>query len=273
LPSEGRAAFNRAIAEQQSLVREIEDGERVATAPPWMPASLGVSSVVDYAYCPKRFYWSVVRPLPRFSGPAARIGTDIHRWIERRSSGQASLIELEDEPDLTAEELAGEPGRMERLRKAFLDSRFAGEVPLFTERPFLLHLDGFVVSGRIDAVYGAADGPWEVVDYKTGRRPSDDDPLVGLQLDLYALACVDVWHKRAEDIALTYLYLRSGEESSRPAGDVEETRRRVVEALREMSAGRFDATPGEHCRWCDFLSFCEPGKAFVKTLEARDPAT
>ena len=269
LSPEERAAYEGAVGEQQSLVREIEERERAASASPWMPSSIAVGSLVDYRYCPKRFYWSVIRPLPRFSGPAARIGTDVHRWIERRSSGQASLIELEDEPDLTAEELAGEPGRMDRLRRAFLDSRFADQVPLFTERPFLLHLDGFVVSGRIDAVYGAADGPWEVVDYKTGRRPSDDDDLGGLQLDLYALACTDVWRKRQEDLTLTYLYLRTGEESSRSAGDVEETRRRAVAALREMAAGRFDATPGPYCRWCDFLPFCEPGREFVETMESR----
>jgi DNA helicase-2/ATP-dependent DNA helicase PcrA len=149
---------------------------------------------------------------------------------------------------------------MERLRQAFLDSRFAGTVPLFTERPFLLHLDGFVVSGRIDAVYGVADGPWEVVDYKTGRRPSDDDPLTGLQLDLYALACVDVWSKKPEDLKLTYLYLGTGEESTRAAGDVEETRARAAEALRGIAAGQFQPTPGDYCRWCDFLQFCEPGR-------------
>src|SRR5439155_7563348 len=198
LSGEERAAFASVAGEQQSLVREIEDRERVAAPSPWMPSPIAVGSLVDYRYCPKRFYWSVIRPLPRFSGPAARIGTDVHRWIERRSTGQATLIELEDEPDLTAEELIDDHGRVESLRRAFLESRFADRVPLFTERPFLLHIDGSVVSGRIDAVYGAAEGAWEIVDYKTGKQPSADDEFAGLQLDLYALACVDVWRQRTE---------------------------------------------------------------------------
>ena len=50
-------------------------------------------------------------------------------------------------------------------------SRFNREVPLFTERPFLLSIDGHVVNGRIDAIFGGPDGGWEVVDYKTGRQP------------------------------------------------------------------------------------------------------
>ena len=259
-----RAAYETASAEARTLALDLAERAVTPGSPPWMPSSIAVGSVVDYGRCPKRFYWSVVRPLPRFTGPAARIGTEIHRWIERQASGQASLIELDEAPDLTPEELVGEVGRTERLREAFLQSRFAQTVPLFAERPFLLHLDGSVLSGRIDAIYGRADGAWEIVDYKTGRRPSDDDPLTWLQLDVYALACVDVWRKRPEDLRLTYLYLNTREEATRDVRDVEETRAGVIETLRGIAAERFDPTPGEHCRSCDFLSFCDAGKGYVE---------
>jgi DNA helicase II / ATP-dependent DNA helicase PcrA len=262
-----RSEYERAAFEERTLALELVERARATSTPRWMPSTIGVGSVVDYGRCPKRFYWSTVRPLPRFSGPAARIGTEIHRWIERQASGQASLIELDEAPDLTPEELVGEPGRMERLREAFLDSRFAQTVPLFAERPFLLNLEGSVLSGRIDAIYGRPDGAWEIVDYKTGRRPSDDDPLTWLQLDIYALACVDVWRKPPADLTLTYLYLNTREEASRPAGDVEATRARVLETLRGIVRERFDPTPGEHCRSCDFLSFCEAGQKYVASRE------
>src|SRR5712691_4810728 len=113
-------------------------------------------------------------------------------------------------------------------------------------------------------MFGAADGPWEIVDYKTGRRPPEADPLSGLQLDLYALACSEVWHKRAEDLTLTYFYLATGEEVSRAAGDSAETRNRAVSALRGIAAREFEPTPSEQCRWCDFLPFCDAGKAYVQ---------
>ena len=241
------------------IERETESADRL-----WLPPAVSVSSVIDYARCPKRFYWSVVRPLPRFSGPAARIGTEIHRWIEQQGQAQATLLQIEDVPDLTDEELAGQPGRTSELRRRFLESRFAGLVPLYAERPFLLSLHGFRVSGRIDAIYGTDDGPWGVVDYKTGKRPAEGDPFAGLQLDLYALACIDVWGKRAEDLTLTYLYLASGEEVSHPAGEPDEIRTRVRGWLRDVAAGHFEPTPGEHCEWCDFRPFCEAGRAFLE---------
>ena len=253
-------AFDVEAGRLRTLAAHLTEREMEPPSPPALPTTVSAGGIVDYATCPKRFYWSAVRPLPRFSGPAARVGTQVHAWIERRASGQASLIELEESPDLTAEELAGEPGKVERLQQAFLSSRFAGVTPLWAERAFLLHVDGFVVSGRIDAVYGTPEGPWEIVDYKTGRKPEADDPLAWLQLDVYALACTEVWRKRPEDLTLTYLYLASNDEVTRPAGDPAEIMARVLEAFRGMAEGRFDPTPGPQCRWCDFLPFCEAGK-------------
>ena len=90
-----------------------------------------------------------------------------------------------------------------------------------------------------------------------------DDALSRLQLDLYALACIEVWRKRPEDLTLTYFYLSTGQEVSRLAGDTNETRQRVAEALRSISKGRFPPTPGEQCHRCDFLAFCPAGRSFV----------
>jgi DNA helicase II / ATP-dependent DNA helicase PcrA len=259
-----RAGYESDARHRRAVAADLTDRARARAPEIALPETLSVSGVIDYARCPKRFYWSSIRPLPRFSGPAARLGTQIHRWIELQSRGQASLLEADERPDLSAEELAGEPGRIDQLRDAFDASRFANVVPLFAERPFLVRVGAFVVTGRIDAVYGAPNGPWEVVDYKTGERPADEDVLSGLQLDLYALACAEVWHKGAEDLTLTYFYLASGEEVSRPAGDLASTRTRVAQSLAGIAAQQFEPTPGEHCRWCDYLPFCEPGKAFVE---------
>jgi ATP-dependent DNA helicase UvrD/PcrA len=263
LDHEDQERYRKEADELAATAAHLLERDRGGPSIPALPGSVSVSDLAEYARCPKRFYWSVVRPLPRFSGPAARVGTQIHAWIERRSSGQASLLELDEEPDLTAEDLAGEPGKVERLQNTFNESRFAAGPPLYAERPFLLYIEGFVVGGRIDAVFGTPEGLWEVVDYKTGKRPSVDDPLAWLQLDLYALACMDVWGKRPEDLRLTYFYLASGEETSRPAGDPAETRARVAEALRGIASREFTPTPSERCRWCDFLPFCDPGRAYV----------
>ncbi|MEX1046645.1 MAG: ATP-dependent DNA helicase [Actinomycetota bacterium] len=262
LPEEERGAFEHLTSERQTLAAHLIEREREADPGVRAPTTASASTIRDYLECPKKFYWKVVRPLPTFSGPAARIGTEVHAWIESQATGQSTLIDLDETPDLTDEELAGEPGKVEKLKESFRESRFAGRVPLFAERAFLLNLDGFVIGGRIDAIYGEAEGPWEIVDYKTGRVPKDD-PLSWLQLDVYALACMEVWRKKAEELTLTYLYLGEPTEVSRAADGREEIRSRVVEALSGIAGGKFDPTPGAFCKWCDFLPFCDAGKAFV----------
>jgi DNA helicase-2/ATP-dependent DNA helicase PcrA len=259
-----RPTYAKLAAERRALATALVERERADTDEPRRPQTVSVGGIVDFGRCPKRFYWSVVRPLPRFPGPSARIGTEIHRWIELRSHGQGSLLEDVEGPDLTAEEIAARPGRIEELRAAFLRSRFASMVPRFVERSFLLPAEGFVISGRIDAIFGADDGPWEVVDYKTGRRPPPDDPLARTQLDVYALACIDVWGKRPEDLTLTYLYLDAGEEVSYRVQDEDAVRRRIGSWLRRIGEGGFEPTPGPQCRWCDFRPFCDVGRAWVE---------
>jgi hypothetical protein len=98
--------------------------------------------------------------------------------------------------------------------------------------------------------------------------PSKEDPLARVQLDLYALACIEVWHKAPEDLRLTYLYLSSGEERSHTIDDVGAVRGRIGAWLRGIGAGEFEPTPGEQCRWCDFRAFCPPGQAWYEAGRA-----
>jgi DNA helicase-2/ATP-dependent DNA helicase PcrA len=260
LSAADREAFESLAAERRALAAHLGEREALDAEPGGErpPTSVSVGGVVDYTTCPKRFYWTSVRPLPRFSGPAARIGTEIHRWIERRASGQGQLLETDDPVDLTQEELAGDPGRVERLRRSFLSSRFAGAVPLFAERPFLLRVGEFTVGGRIDAIYGDPDGPWEVVDWKTGAGTADP-----LQLELYGLACVEIWGKRPEHVTLSYCYLAKDEIVSQPMGDPADVRARVDAALASIADGSFDPIPGTWCTHCDFRAFCDAGKAWL----------
>jgi DNA helicase-2/ATP-dependent DNA helicase PcrA len=260
-PAEQRE-FESIRAGDRERAALIESRTHPDPRPPRPPA-LSVSSLIDYARCPKLFFWSQIRPLPRRSSAAARLGTEIHRWVELQGRGQATLLDVDDLPDLSTEERMAEPGTAEHLRESFRKSRFAARVPLWTEKPFLLYLEDTMVGGRIDAIFDAGDGRWEVVDYKTGRPPAPSDPLRDLQLDLYALACFEVWGKRPDQLVLTYFYLSTGEEATRPAGDPGATRDRVIGTLRAIARGAFDPTPGDQCRWCDFLTFCPAGREHV----------
>ncbi|HEY3239833.1 MAG TPA: hypothetical protein VGL92_09740, partial [Acidimicrobiia bacterium] len=53
-------------------------------APSRRPVPMAVTGLVTYARCPRQCYWSVIEPRPRRASPAARVGSLLHGWIERR---------------------------------------------------------------------------------------------------------------------------------------------------------------------------------------------
>ena len=235
-----------------------------------VPPALSVTGLVTYARCPKQFFWTVVRPLPRRSSAAARLGTEIHRWIEQRAGRQLTLIE--PEPDDTEDGL--DPDRLPAgadlragLRASFLASPWADLDPVRVEAPFVLAVGGHLVRGRIDAAY-ERDGRTELVDFKTGRPAAEGDRAAATQLDLYGLAAVDAWRADPAGLRTTYCYLRADGpavivSTDWDAGRVAAVRARLAATLDAMAEARFAPTPGAWCRGCDFLSFCPAGQALT----------
>lgn len=233
--------------------------ERVA------PTALSVTGLVTYARCPKQFYWTVVHPLPRRSSAAARLGTEIHRWIEQRAGRQLALIEPEPEADdLDPDIMPGGIGIAAGLRASFLASPWAGLDPVRVEAPFVLVAGGHLVRGRIDAVY-ERDGRLELVDFKTGRPAAEGDRAAGTQLDLYGMAAIDGWGADPQRLRTTYCYLRADGppvivSTNWDAATVSAVRSRLAAALDAITEARFGPAPGPWCQGCDFLAFCPAGQ-------------
>ncbi len=231
------------------------------------PTAVSVTGLVTFARCPKQFFWTVVRPLPRRSSAAARLGTEVHRWIELRDRRQLSLIEPDDRFEAGRSAGSGRGSgadRAHRLKASFLASPWADLDPTRVEAPFVLALGAHLVRGRIDAVY-ERDGRLELVDFKTGRAPVGPSDLAdGVQLDLYGLAAVDTWGADPARLRTTYCWLRDNgpptvESTDWTPATVEGVRRSVAATLDQLAAGSFDPTPGPWCGGCDFLAVCPAG--------------
>jgi DNA helicase-2/ATP-dependent DNA helicase PcrA len=262
-----RRYARRAVAVDEP--RLISDDELPPTAPTRAaPTALSVTSLVSYARCPKQFYWSVVRPLPRQSSAAARLGTEVHRWIEQRSGRQLALLEPESDADLDPDALPSGVDLRTALQQSFLDSPYAELDPVRVEAPFVVVVGGRMVRGRIDAVY-ERDGRTELVDFKTGSRPAPGDASARTQLDLYGMAAVDTWGVDPDALRTSYCYLRADGAAEIDAVDWDtallgDVRDRLGRALDGLTLGRYPATAGPWCRRCDFVAFCPSGQAAVE---------
>ena len=158
---------------------------------PSIPTRIAASRFKDYMTDPEAVSQQLRRPMPERPYRQTRLGTRFHSWVENRyklvgGSEQldASVVELDaDTPDY-ADELA-----LEQLQTTFEASRWAGLAPREVELEIHLVLGGNIVVCKIDAVFERGDR-YEIVDWKTGRPPTDDDDLEvkQLQLALYRLA-------------------------------------------------------------------------------------
>lgn len=132
--------------------------------------------------------------------------------------------------------------------------------------------DGFDVRmrGRIDRVDRSPDGSrWRVVDYKSGK--GDRFEKLGeqierghsLQIALYALAVLDLFGLRPDQIEAAIKPIRSEERPEKFAialGEHEASLRETLRVfVRAMASGSFPAVVGaktDHCRYCVVASWC-----------------
>ncbi|HKX74360.1 MAG TPA: ATP-dependent DNA helicase [Acidimicrobiia bacterium] len=230
-----------------------------------------VTGLVTYATCPQAYLWSEVDRLPRRPNPAARRGTQIHRLIELHHRGQMAFDDLE--PNLydlvSGDEAVAPPGG---AFEAFSASRFASRRPFLVEAPFELSLGPLRVKGRIDAVY-SHDQSWEIVDFKSGRRPPPDpvlDPARRTQLQAYALAARRglLATSQPEELAVTFAYLGGGGEEVTEtvnAPYLEQAQAHLQSLVDDIARGAFSPQPGAACGDCDFLHVCPAGQDFLSS--------
>ncbi|MDT0166505.1 ATP-dependent DNA helicase [Actinotalea sp. AC32] len=176
-----------------------------------LPAHLSASAVVRLAEDAEQFARQLRRPVPQAPSVHARRGTAFHAWVERWY-GRAALLDVDALPGAD-DETVGADDDLARLQQTFLDSEWAGRVPSAVEVDVETPVGGVVVRSRIDAVFPEADGGVVVVDWKTGRPPTDPDALEAreLQLAVYRLAWARWRGVPLEKVRAAFYYVGSGE--------------------------------------------------------------
>jgi putative RecB family exonuclease len=247
--------------------------------------SLSPSRASDFMTCPLLYRFKVIDRLPQAPSAAAVRGTVVHTVLERlfdRPSGQrtldAALAEvqprwealLDEEPELAAmfegEDAVEFAGWLEECRAA-VRTYFDLEDPTRLEpRERELYVEHVLDSrlllrGFVDRVDVNAAGAVRVVDYKTGRSPSESFEAKALfQMKFYALV---LWRTRGTVPALLQLiYLGNGEilRYVPDEADLLATQRKV-EALwkaidRAIRTGNWPARKNALCSWCDHKELC-----------------
>ncbi|HEX2316374.1 MAG TPA: ATP-dependent DNA helicase [Thermomonospora sp.] len=180
-----------------------------------LPAQLTVSTLVSLSRDPEALARSIRRPMPRPPAPFARRGTAFHRWLETRW-GQQRLLDPDDLPG-AADEDTPDDTDLPRLQERFEASEWASREPVDIEVSFETIIGDRVVRGRMDAVFRAPDGGYEIVDWKTGRPPSAEDARhAAVQLAAYRLAWSQLTGVPLDKVSAAFHYVTANR-TIRPA--------------------------------------------------------
>jgi DNA helicase-2/ATP-dependent DNA helicase PcrA len=175
-----------------------------------LPGHLSVSQLVALRRDPEALARSIRRPLPGRPDPYARRGTAFHAWLEHRF-GAAELLDLDELPGAADEDAAPDEA-LARLRERFETSEWADREPVRVEVGFATTIAGVVIRGRMDAVYQDADGGYDVVDWKTGRRPAAgrESDAVAVQLAAYRVAWAELAGVPVGKVRAAFHYVPEG---------------------------------------------------------------
>jgi DNA helicase-2/ATP-dependent DNA helicase PcrA len=191
------------LAEREERARR--DGPLQVALPP----HVSVSQLVVLRRDPQALARSLRRPLPQRPAPFARRGTAFHAWLEQRY-GSARLVDVDELPGAADDDAAADE-ELAALQEAFLAGEWADRTPIEVEVPFATTVGGVVVRGRMDAVFAEPGGRFDVIDWKTGRRPAGELAAAAeVQLAAYRLAWAALAKVPVSRVRTGFHYVREG---------------------------------------------------------------
>ncbi|ALV42813.1 DNA helicase UvrD [Pseudarthrobacter sulfonivorans] len=195
-----------------------------------LPGHISASTLVDLGEDPAGVVGRLRRPVPREPGMSARKGTAFHAWVEEYF-GAAGMLDLGEAPG--SDDHIDAAYDLDTMVATFKASEWADRSPAFVEVPVETRVGDVVVRGRIDAVFQDADGRWDLVDWKTGRRPSAAQLRAkSVQLAAYRLAWARLKGVAVADVSAAFFYVADNQ-VVRPhdLGSAEELEQIVAAAL------------------------------------------
>ena len=246
--------------------------------------------------CPRRYRLTYVdRPAPVRSGAraASTLGAVVHLALrayydlpapQRTAETAAALVDRHwsAEGFRDGDQATGYRLRARDWVADYVTGAGAGVTPVALEKWVALSTPRIRAEGRADRIDRRSSGPdgsdeLVVVDYKTGRAPSEDDARRSPALALYALAAAETLHRRCRRVELHHV--PTGEVAAATHDEVamaahlsriEDTAAEIADAVATVGSAPdrvFPARPASRCGSCDVRRHCPEGRAAAPESE------
>ena len=253
--------------------------------------NLSYSQIETYEKCPKQYKYKFVLKVPTPQSPTLTFGSIIHAVLkdfyeivkksQQGFEGFEKIPTLSDLKKIFEEKWNGMAGASmgafksktykDKMYKRGLDALESfykklyseSDTPFMLEQGFNLRVGGYTLRGKIDRVdtVGAKGERQSVriVDYKTGQVREQKEVDKDLQLAIYAMAAREVFKLEPESLSL--MFVDEGLMVETSGAGMKRLEEKVVEKVEKVGggieSGKFGATPGFICKYCEFRDICE----------------
>ncbi|OGD55015.1 hypothetical protein A3J78_01270 [Candidatus Beckwithbacteria bacterium RBG_13_35_6] len=236
---------------------------------------LSYSQLESFARCPLQYKYSYIIKIPTPPFAAASFGISIHNSLkdfyglvlDKQKPSLKNLLSILNASWLK-EGYSSKDHEEKMLKKAkkylrlfYQKSYQAADNPIALEQTFMVKVSpDLKIGGRFDRVDKLTDESIEIIDYKTGKVPSQKEVDKDLQMTIYCLAAsgFGVYQKNPQEIKLSFYFLENQQKisTSRTTEDLLKAKKEIIEIKQEIEKSDFLPKPGPYCDFCDFKLLC-----------------
>ncbi|MFA6307151.1 MAG: UvrD-helicase domain-containing protein [Patescibacteria group bacterium] len=282
-------------SQSKKLLVASESGSRVKPGMTIkIPTHFSYSQLAAYSACPYQYRFAHILKIPTMGKEQFSFGKTLHAVLqklfilinEKKGLGQAELFSKIQTSDVQRTSDVSFAEILKLYEESWVDDWFESKkkkqerkqqgreillvfyekykdnwpLALYLEKGFNFRVadgqDSYIVRGTVDRIDQAGAG-LKLVDYKTGK-PKDKLAFQDKeQLLIYQLAIQELFKQEVKSLAFYYLNDNSEVEFIGSAKDLEKIKAKIINTIKEIKQGRFEAKPGKLCAWCDFKGICE----------------
>jgi len=234
------------------------------------------SQLEVYKTCPLQYKYQYVLKIPTIPTAAESFGISIHQALQQFYQAYQKdsniktdfLIKCYEEnwipvgySSLSHERRMKKEG--ERILKSFIKQFHPPKGKIMAlEKMFKIKVDKrLFLKGKIDRIDEIEGKKVEIIDYKTGKIPNENELKKTLQLSIYALAATDrgILNKNLSQVVLTFYFLNEGKKISfqKDEEEIEKVKETIKNLVFEIKQEKFEPNVGVWCDFCPFKIICE----------------
>lgn len=238
--------------------------------------NISFSQLQVFQTCPLQYRYQHILKLPTEPTAVESFGVSLHKTLEvfykyylkNNQVGLSNLIDIYHQQWLPiGYSSSRHQTRMKKEGEIMLTNYFKkfhnSNIKIISlEKNFRFKINNrLFLSGKIDRVDEIDDNKIELIDYKSGKIPQEQEIKKSFQLAIYALAASDknLFNKKLSQIVLSFIFLQNSQKVSFQINQEElnKVKEQIINLVDEIETGSFPAQPGRWCDFCPFRMVCE----------------